>query len=101
MTACGNEHVNLEINNLIDETKTKQALQKKSQNNILMQLFKHDNNQKDIEFDDLKQKNRVAESSNVSNVPQEIERERWDSFMEYFLSIIGFVIDLGKCFYFN
>lgn len=30
------------------------------------------------------------------NVRGEEKREQWNSFMEYFLSIIGFVIDLGN-----
>jgi hypothetical protein len=87
MTALKNEHVNLEINNLIDENKTK--------------LFKYDNEKKAIELEDLKKGKILNEDLNISNVPEEKERERWDSFMEYFLSIIGFVIDLGKYFYFN
>lgn len=36
------------------------------------------------------------EPSIASSAPKEEKREQWNSFMEYFLSIIGFVIDLGN-----
>lgn len=42
-------------------------------------------------------KDRNGEEKKVEGgAGEEEERMRWDSFMEYFLSIIGFVIDLGN-----
>lgn len=41
---------------------------------------------------------KTIEGDTITSVTEKKEekREQWNSFMEYFLSIIGFVIDLGN-----
>ncbi len=44
----------------------------------------------------LRSKNSITSDLVEDDSENEKERLRWSSFWEYFLSIIGFVIDLGK-----
>jgi hypothetical protein len=49
----------------------------------------------------MKKKSERSEEASQTDIIVETEpaRLQWDSFWEYFLSIIGFVIDLGKCIF--
>ena len=79
------KEVNIEVNTLIDENLTKNE----KKQSFLDRFLK--TKQNDIELNDLKEKIELKEV-----VYEEEERVRWDSYTEYFLSIIGFVIDLGN-----
>lgn len=81
------KQVNIEINTLIDENVTKNE----KKNRFLNKFFKKNKNS--IELINKKEEVVVVEEEGVLI---EEERVRWDSFTEYFLSIIGFVIDLGN-----
>jgi hypothetical protein len=82
------KQVNIEINTLIDENVTKNE----KKNRFLNKFFKKNKNS--IELINKKEEVVVVEEEGV--LIEEEERVRWDSFTEYFLSIIGFVIDLGN-----
>ena len=79
------KQVNIEINTLIDENVTKNE-----KKNIFLNKFLK-KNKNSIELINKKEEVVVVEEGEI-----EEERVRWDSFTEYFLSIIGFVIDLGN-----
>jgi len=81
------KQVNIEINTLIDENVTKNE----KKNRFLNKFLKKNKNT--IELINKKEEVVVVEEERVLI---EEERVRWDSFTEYFLSIIGFVIDLGN-----
>jgi hypothetical protein len=81
------KQVNIEINTLIDENVTKNE----KKNRFLNKFLKKNKNT--IELINKKEEEVVVVEERVLI---EEERVRWDSFTEYFLSIIGFVIDLGN-----
>lgn len=89
-----------EINNLMNENKIKVRDPKANSLNFLTRFFITKSQHNDLELVEFNDKNVDT------NIPAERdsdgeERVRWDSFTEYFLSIIGFVIDLGFKFKFK
>ena len=87
---CQDKQVNIEINTLIDENVTKKNEKK---NRFLNKFLKKNKNS--IELINKKKEEEVVVVEEGGVLIEE-ERVRWDSFTEYFLSIIGFVIDLGN-----
>ncbi len=71
------ELTTVEVDTLIKDTKNSPPVPEETIRLRLMRLF-------------------VRSNSSQLEVPNETNRLRWDSFIEYFLSIIGFVIDLGN-----
>lgn len=78
------ENVAIEVNILLDDNRKEMSSPKKKQPISLIQKFEDIFVKKPVE---------TKEPSEINDVP---ERMRWDNFAEYFLSIIGFVIDLGN-----
>ena len=75
------ENLAIEVNTLLDDKPAEKKSQPTRPNNFIQKFESFFIN---------------APLNETTEIDEEPERMRWDNFAEYFLSIIGFVIDLGN-----